>query len=108
MNTFADVYEKSQNTAFRNRLTVAIIEQCRWTIQTSKESWPGGITPERYDAMQNLARVLRAQSNNKDELTRIGIYALLPWGSFDPDDDAALQGRIAEVFAELSGQALPA
>lgn len=26
---------------------------------------------------------------------------------FEPDDDAALQGRIAEVFGELSGQALP-
>lgn len=105
--SFADVYAKSQDSAFRNRLTVALIEQCRWTLQTEQGSWPGGISPERYEAMQDLARRLRARATQADELTRIGIYVLLPWSSFDPDDDAALQGRIAEVFGELSGQALP-
>lgn len=108
MNTFADVYAKSQNAAFRNRLTVAIIEQCRWTLQTTQAAWPGGITVERHAAMQSLARGLRTEATHSESLTRMGIYVLLPWGSFDPDDDAALQGRIAEVFAELSGQALPA
>ena len=95
--SFAAIYEKSQNAAFRNRLTVALIEQCRWVLQS-----------DQSEGLQRLARVLRAQSTNKDELTRIAIYTLLPWGSFDPEDDSALQTKVAQVFPELGGEPLPA
>lgn len=106
--SFAQVWAKSQDTSFRQRLAVAVMEQCRWTLQIAEASWPGGITSDRYTAMQDLARILRTQVTHAESLTRIALYVLLPWGGYDPDDDSALQTHVASVFAELSGSALPA
>lgn len=94
--SFTSIFQKAQESSFRQRLTVAIIEQCRWVLQSGQPA-----------ALQDLARRLRARTAQSDWLTRTGIYVLLPWGSIDPDDDNALQTRVAEVFEQLGDQALP-
>jgi hypothetical protein len=103
--SFAQVWAKSQEGSFRQRLTVAVMEQCRWTLQRAPLD---GESSELYAWRQDLARVLRSQVQIPATLTSVAIYALLPWESFDPEDDEALQTRIALVFDELAGSAAPA
>lgn len=102
---YADAWAKAANdTPFRNRLRVALTRHCQYQIQRGQG---GGESPERYEALQDLARVVLLQVRQPDWLTSAGLYALLPWASIDPDDDEALDGRIAAVFPELGAAPIP-
>lgn len=97
--SFASVYTKSQDGAFRQRFAVALMEQARWELQRAKL---GGESDARFAERQGHARTVRARITNADWLTRWAIYCLLPWESYDPDNDAELQAKVASVFLELA------
>lgn len=104
--SFAAVAAKATNSAFRARLAVAITEQCRYELGTAQ----GARSPERYAWDHALARQTLQLLTSEQHLTRYARICLLPavWGAFDPDDDAALQGRVSERMPMFASDAPPA
>lgn len=105
---YAEAWTKATtDTPFRNRLRVALTRHAQYQLQRPQG---GSETEARYDALQNLARTTLAKVREGDWLTSAALYALLPWyeGSWNPEDDEALDARIATIFPDLGTGPVPA
>lgn len=97
---YSTAWTKANDTAFRNRLRVALTRHCQYQIQREQG---GGESAQRYADLQDLARVVLVQVRQPDWLTSAGLYVVLPWASIGDtvDDDEVLDSRVAAVFPEL-------
>lgn len=102
--SYSDVYAKSQDTGFRTRLRVALMEHCRFELQRAQ----GADSANRWAWKKDLARVIRNEVTNETALTRLGIYLLLPENAYDEDSDSALQTFVGSHFYELAATDMPA
>lgn len=102
--SYADVWAKSQDGTFRNRLRVAVMEHCRFELQRAQ----GADSANRWAWKRDLARVMRTEVTNETSLTRMALYLLLPENAYDEDADAALQTWVGDHFYEFAQTNMPA
>lgn len=104
---YTSAWNKSQETAFRNRLRVALTRHAQYQIQRPRHGNPETEeyteSAERYEALQDLSRVVLTQVRQPDWLTSAGLYVVLPWVDTGDavDDDEVLDLRVATVFPDL-------
>jgi hypothetical protein len=104
--SFTIVAAKSQDAAFRARLTVAITEHCRYTLGLAQ----GARSANRFAWDNALARSVLQLVASEPQLLRFARLCLLPstWDSFNPDDDAQLLSRVGQYFTLFATDSPPA